>query len=56
MKYGPLVFQLSFHFYFFLFFSPTLESNAFQFYYQAIVNREHFVIVAYFQIATMYEH
>jgi hypothetical protein len=37
-------------------FSPTLESNAFQFYFQVIVNCEHFVIVAYFQIATMYEH
>ncbi len=36
-------------------FSPNLESNAFQFYFQVIVNSEHFVIVAYLQIATMYE-
>jgi hypothetical protein len=56
LKYGPLVFQLSFHFLFLPIFSPNLESNAFQFYFQVTVNSEHFVIVAYFQIARTYEH
>jgi hypothetical protein len=40
----------------FSYFFPNLEFKAFQFYFQVIVNSENFVIVAYFQIARMYEH